>query len=53
MLLEPGNAFRQLLTGSFFFSKIRCRNFLSLNAVLASHLHCELTEEEAAFRISN
>lgn len=55
MLLEAGNAFRQLLTRalSFLNSKIRCCNFLFVNAVQASHSHCELTEQEAAFRISN
>lgn len=42
------------LSLSFFFnSKIRCCNFLFVNAVLASHSHCDLTEQEAAFRISN
>lgn len=38
---------------SLFFSKIRRSNFLFLNAVHAAHMHFELTEEEAAFRISN
>lgn len=37
----------------FFFSKIRRSNFLFLNAVHAAHMRFELTEEEAAFRISN
>jgi len=35
------------------FSKIRRSNFLFLNAAPAAHLHSELTEEEAAFGISN
>lgn len=48
----------RMLSGSFslfffFSSKIRRSNFLFLNAVHAAHMRFELTEEEAAFRISN
>lgn len=55
MLLETGTiaCFQAASLSLFFFSKIRRSNFLFLNAVHAAHMRFELTEEEAAFRISN
>ncbi len=38
---------------SLFPAKIRCSNFLAVNAVHATHMHQELTRKKTAFRISN